>query len=368
MSTKRIGFRIGTACSALVAIIAYFLPIFKIRGGDLFNAASKIFGGDGVKTKLSPFDLIVDLLNKNNLNEETKQLLQDFRINLDDFGIFIILLMIIPLVIAIANLGLSFIPNEKVCGATLAGTNALTFILTIVSVIIFSGNVKGIVFKTTKLGISPIIAGVGYLAALIVAICYIFAAKKDVDNMAFADGYAEDPMYFDPNGYVDPNGYTDPNGYMDPNGYVDPNGYMDPGYFPPDGGFAQGPEPVEPDVTVILDDQSKGFINTPAEVAGSLNCIQGPYKGTSFPVKAGEEIVIGRDPLQCHLIIDSSYKFVSKKHCAVGYIDDKFKLTVFSSNGVFLNNDKKVPQGKKIVLSRGDVISIGNKDVSFEIR
>lgn len=103
--------------------------------------------------------------------------------------------------------------------------------------------------------------------------------------------------------------------------------------------------------------------------SGTIECINGMYKGICFPVSVNEEIVIGRDANQSNIIIDKKYVYVSKKHCGIRYEDSgRYRIKVYSSNGIFINEDERVAQGTEIYVSTGAIISIGNKENSFRLK
>lgn len=103
--------------------------------------------------------------------------------------------------------------------------------------------------------------------------------------------------------------------------------------------------------------------------SGTIECIAGMYKGICFPISTNEEIVIGRDASQSNIIIDNKYVYVSKKHCGIRYEDSgKYRVKVYSSNGIFVDEKERFSQGADIYLSIGSVISIGNKENSFRLK
>lgn len=95
--------------------------------------------------------------------------------------------------------------------------------------------------------------------------------------------------------------------------------------------------------------------------------INGIFKGASIPVNVSEELIIGRDPSQCHLIIESEQ--VSRKHCSVSFdkITGQYRVTDFSSNGTFINNERRAMKNQPQFVPRGSVISIGDSSNSFRL-
>lgn len=95
--------------------------------------------------------------------------------------------------------------------------------------------------------------------------------------------------------------------------------------------------------------------------------ITGIFKGANIPVSANEELIIGRDPSQCHLIIESEQ--ISRKHCAIRFdnITGQYKVTDFSSNGTFINNERRIMRNQPQFVPRGAVLSIGDGANSFRL-
>lgn len=95
--------------------------------------------------------------------------------------------------------------------------------------------------------------------------------------------------------------------------------------------------------------------------------ITGIFKGAEIPIAKGEVLVIGRDPSQCHVIIESND--ISRKHCAVSFdeITGQYKVTDYSANGTFINNERRVMKNQPQFVQRGEVISVGGSKNSFRL-
>ncbi len=120
---------------------------------------------------------------------------------------------------------------------------------------------------------------------------------------------------------------------------------------------------------IIEPDSAKDNLQKDQIKNGTIECINGMYKGICFPVSINEEIVIGRDASQSNIIIDKKYVYVSKKHCGIRYEDSgRYRVKVYSSNGIFIDENERVSQGAEIYVSSGSVISIGNKENSFKLK
>lgn len=119
-------------------------------------------------------------------------------------------------------------------------------------------------------------------------------------------------------------------------------------------------------VLEVLDKDENTGNRVPA-TGSELIGINGIFKGASIPVNVSEELIIGRDPSQCHLIIESEQ--VSRKHCSVSFdkITGQYRVTDFSSNGTFINNERRVMKNQPQFVPRGSVISIGDSSNSFRL-
>lgn len=93
----------------------------------------------------------------------------------------------------------------------------------------------------------------------------------------------------------------------------------------------------------------------------------GIYKGQSFDIEDGVEVVFGRDVTCCNIIFPQTEKTVSRKHCSVKYIgvSDTFFVTAFSKNGVVFDGNQRITEGSSKMLKKGSVISLGTDDNQF---
>lgn len=119
-------------------------------------------------------------------------------------------------------------------------------------------------------------------------------------------------------------------------------------------------------VLEVLDKDENTGSRVPATGAELIG-MNGIFKDASIPVNASEELIIGRDPSQCHLIIESEQ--VSRKHCSVSFdkITGQYRITDFSSNGTFINNERRAMKNQPQFVPRGSVISIGDSSNSFRL-
>ena len=96
---------------------------------------------------------------------------------------------------------------------------------------------------------------------------------------------------------------------------------------------------------------------------GGLLGLAGSYKNTKIPLKAGEQLVLGRDPKQAGLIIEGQK--ISRVHCVVEYkgFEQGYLVTDCSRNGVQINGrqiEPRVPArvkcGSKLMLPGGEAV------------
>lgn len=100
---------------------------------------------------------------------------------------------------------------------------------------------------------------------------------------------------------------------------------------------------------------------------GSITGIKGMFAGAQIPLENGEEIMIGRGAEICHIILEGS--LISRKHCAVQYDGNtgSYIVTDFSENGTYVGSGGKLPHNKRLALSPGTVICIGNDENTFQL-
>lgn len=102
---------------------------------------------------------------------------------------------------------------------------------------------------------------------------------------------------------------------------------------------------------------------------GSVMCLSGDYQGGSFPVKYGQELLIGKDPAICNIVIDLKYKTISRKHVGIEFDPQNqvYKVTDYSSNGTFVANGERLQNQQPTYLKKGTVINLGNSEYSFRL-
>lgn len=101
---------------------------------------------------------------------------------------------------------------------------------------------------------------------------------------------------------------------------------------------------------------------------GSLVGLKGSCGGYNFELTSGEEFIIGKDAKMASIVIDPSYKEISRKHCGVTYSSatDNFAVIDYSSNGTWAN-DIKLSRGEIAYFPKGTVIKLANDKNTFRL-
>lgn len=101
----------------------------------------------------------------------------------------------------------------------------------------------------------------------------------------------------------------------------------------------------------------------------SIIGISGSFQGKSRELSPGQEIIIGKD-YSCGIVIDASYKQVSRRHVGILYdaARNQYRVTDYSSNGTYVNGIRLTqgmpayyPAGTRIALAKGEnTIELGS--------
>lgn len=100
---------------------------------------------------------------------------------------------------------------------------------------------------------------------------------------------------------------------------------------------------------------------------GALICIRGTYLGSIIRIHPEQEIVIGRDGTIADLVIN--LPLASRRHCTLTYHCDimKYEVRDFSSNGTFVDGDKRLLKNETYLLKPGSEICFGDKDTVYKL-
>lgn len=100
---------------------------------------------------------------------------------------------------------------------------------------------------------------------------------------------------------------------------------------------------------------------------GSLSCIQGSYLGTQIYFCPEKEILVGRDGETADLIVN--LPLVSRNHCSIRYrlAEKQYEITDFSSNGTFVQDNRRLLPYEKYILPPGCELCFGDKDTVYRL-
>lgn len=101
--------------------------------------------------------------------------------------------------------------------------------------------------------------------------------------------------------------------------------------------------------------------------AGQITGVSGQYSGQSVQMSAGEEIILGRDPKYCMLVLE--YPKISRRHCGIRYdiVSGKYQVIDYSSNGTRLSDGTIISTSQYTPVSPGAVLYLGNAKEAFRL-
>jgi len=116
----------------------------------------------------------------------------------------------------------------------------------------------------------------------------------------------------------------------------------------------------------VYDSVSRG--NWHRDRRATLVCINGPLIGARFPLRESD-IVIGRDPSRCQVVLPADTSKVSRRHCLLhpGRGGSVLLTDCDSSNGTFLESGERLLSGRECSLRAGDRFFLGDRSVLFAI-
>jgi uncharacterized membrane protein YhaH (DUF805 family) len=116
--------------------------------------------------------------------------------------------------------------------------------------------------------------------------------------------------------------------------------------------------------------QTAGLGNAAAgKGTASIVGVKGMYAGYTFPVPAGDEIVIGRDSALSHVVIDRGAEKVSRKHLSVRYEPSTkmYQVYDFSTNGTFREDGVRLLTNTINTLPRNTILNLGSAQNSIRL-
>lgn len=100
---------------------------------------------------------------------------------------------------------------------------------------------------------------------------------------------------------------------------------------------------------------------------GTLICICGAYLGSIIRIRPEQEIMIGRDGTVADMIIN--LPLVSRRHCTITFHYDimKYEVMDLSSNGTFIDGNKRLLKNETYLLKPGSEICFGDKETVYKL-
>ena len=100
---------------------------------------------------------------------------------------------------------------------------------------------------------------------------------------------------------------------------------------------------------------------------GILRGIKGEYAGESVSIRAGEELVLGRDPRYCMLIFGNPR--VSRRQCGIRYdaVNGCYQAVDYSAGGTALSNGMMLSASEYTVILPGTVIHMAGDSEIFMV-
>lgn len=101
---------------------------------------------------------------------------------------------------------------------------------------------------------------------------------------------------------------------------------------------------------------------------GYLYGLNGSCAGYNFELTPDEEFILGKDASVSSIVIDPSFKEISRKHCGITYNSntDGFTIIDYSSNGTWAN-DMKLNRGEAAFFPKGTIIKLANDKNKFRL-
>lgn len=133
------------------------------------------------------------------------------------------------------------------------------------------------------------------------------------------------------------------------------------------------PGAVKDFIETAKNEQSSGSsaasssVQKPIPQTGIITGMKGMFAGAQIPLNNGDVLIIGRDANNCHIILEGPT--ISSKHCTIQYdgMTGNYVVVDYSTNGTFVGNGGRLPANKKLALSPGTLISIGDGENTFQL-
>lgn len=102
-------------------------------------------------------------------------------------------------------------------------------------------------------------------------------------------------------------------------------------------------------------------------VTGALICTAGAYVGSIIRIKPEQQIRIGRDGSTSDIIVN--LPLVSRLHCEIIYHaeQNEYEIKDFSSNGTFVNGDKRLIPNETYLLKPCTELCFGDRETIYKL-
>ena len=132
------------------------------------------------------------------------------------------------------------------------------------------------------------------------------------------------------------------------------------------GGFAGDMNNIGANGGFAGDSTNPYYFESP-QPEGRITVVSGEHQGKTFTFRAGEEMILGRDPALSSIVFQ--YPKVSRRHCGIRFdaASGNYQVTDYSSNGTRLSNGAMVSAGSYTAIAPGTVIYLGNQHEAIQV-
>lgn len=183
--------------------------------------------------------------------------------------------------------------------------------------------------------------------------------------------YVNQGQYQNVNPYVNQGQYQNPNPYANQGQYQNPNPYVNQGQYQNPNSYSNRVAHPNPRQNQNLNRSVSSATaqgSTPNQVIkNGVQLLDGSMRGKKIELKQGCAYGVGKDPARAKVIIDRTYAKVSRLHCTVEYDNNKYYITDSSTNGTYLMDGTRIPQGKRTAVERGTIVYLAKKDCRIKL-
>lgn len=102
---------------------------------------------------------------------------------------------------------------------------------------------------------------------------------------------------------------------------------------------------------------------------GKIISLSGHDRGVCYPIKYGEEIIIGKNPYIANIVINKKFETVSRRHCGIKYdaVNDMYQVIDYSMNGTYINSVRQLCKGVYVNVPRGTIINLAKENLDYKL-